>query len=86
MHACVVVKINSNNQEKNLPDIIICQSHKLLLFALGLFLNVLQVLFVGPEYPVPPDKRTGVVTVEVVVVKVMETSTCIYGRTSNGGN
>ena len=33
-------------------------------------------LLVSAEQPVPPDKRAGVVAIEVVVVEVMETGTC----------
>ena len=49
------------------------QSASLLLF---LFSTEFSPLLVSTKDPVPPAKGASIVTVEVVVVKVMKSSTC----------
>ena len=43
-----------------------------------------MVLLVSTKDPVPPEERAAVVTIEIVVMEVMETSTYSESRGTNG--
>lgn len=51
------------------------------LFQLASLLELFPLL-VGAKQPVPPDESAGVIAVEVVVMEVVKTSTCIEWKCS----